>query len=157
MSEELRPCPRCGGKAAIGTIRYEASYAKSEGWDQNEFYYVNCTGFGCGLKNRGMVGKKSPEAAAEHWNHRPIEDALRAELARKGEEIKALDEVVGGEYELRRFYGNLTATLIEITIEAGFKIRGDLAVLCEEQKQMHDWLKTAYAELAAVRGEACPK
>lgn len=59
MSEELRPCPFCGGEAESTPGRHEQCYAR-------------CSMFGCEANN--------PWVAIEDWNSRPIEDALRAEL-----------------------------------------------------------------------------
>ncbi len=63
MSEELRPCPFCGG----------TKICTEKGINLN--YCDNC----------------SAESNVEHWNTRPIEDALNARIA----ELEALvDELV---------------------------------------------------------------
>jgi hypothetical protein len=63
MSEELRPCPFCGG----------TNICTEKGINLN--YCDSC----------------SAEANIEHWNTRPIEDALQARIA----ELEALvDELV---------------------------------------------------------------
>lgn len=90
MSQELKPCPFCQRppQREVNDIEREVIY---------------CSYCPCPIAFERM----SPE----YWNHRPIEDALRAELAalhtteahylividelaRKDEEIKALNELV---------------------------------------------------------------
>ena len=62
MNEELRPCPFCGG----------TNICTEKGINLN--YCDSC----------------SAEANIEHWNKRPIEDALRARIAELEEEIDQL-------------------------------------------------------------------
>jgi len=62
MSEILRPCPFCGS----ADIRTEPGI------------------------NLNYCDKCSAEANIEHWNTRPIEDALRARIAELEEEIDQL-------------------------------------------------------------------
>lgn len=69
----LKPCPFCGGEAAPGTIRYSDHHAKRQGWDQTRFFFVNC--MSCGAQNQGIVGRRTPEAARDHWNRR-VEGAV---------------------------------------------------------------------------------
>ena len=68
MSEELRPCPFCGG----------TKICTEKGINLN--YCDNC----------------SAESNIEHWNTRPIEDALRARIA----ELEAENEKIN--YFFRR-------------------------------------------------------
>jgi len=62
MSEELRPCPFCGG----------TKICTEKGINLN--YCDNC----------------SAESNVEHWNTRPIEDELRARIAELEAEIDQL-------------------------------------------------------------------
>ena len=62
MSEILRPCPFCGG----------TKICTEKGINLN--YCDNC----------------SAESNVEHWNTRPIEDALNARIAELEEEIDQL-------------------------------------------------------------------
>jgi len=63
MSEELRPCPFCGG----------TKICTEKGINLN--YCDNC----------------SAESNVEHWNTRPIEDELRAEIERLKVRIEELE------------------------------------------------------------------
>jgi Lar family restriction alleviation protein len=59
MSEELKPCPFCGGEAASVTY---------PGDGRGQSYAVNC--IACGVNNRGRVGWPTNEEAASAWNRR---------------------------------------------------------------------------------------
>ena len=67
---ELKPCPFCGSEGAI----------------LDEPFYEDEYGCFCN-KKCGAVGPcdEDGEKAIEFWNTRPIEDALRAEIARLSE------------------------------------------------------------------------
>lgn len=65
MSEELKPCPFCGGNVNLAI---------------NGIIKHTCHGYGDAWCN------------TDKWNTRPIEDGLRAELARCDEIIKRLKE-----------------------------------------------------------------
>lgn len=67
----LLPCPFCGGEAAFNTIRYSAEHVREQNWGQDTFHGVNC--IICGTSNRGIVGFRTPEAAAVKWNRRVYE------------------------------------------------------------------------------------
>ena len=67
MTDELKPCPFCGGKA---------EFEKDEGW------FVFCEK--CGSMT--VLFDTKPEAK-ETWNSRPIEDAQAAEIKRLREEL----------------------------------------------------------------------
>jgi len=81
MSEELRPCPFCGG----------TKICTEKGINLN--YCDNC----------------SAESNVEHWNNRPIEDALQSRIA----ELEAL---------------------VERLIEAGDRLSDSLCTYPEEEK-----------------------
>lgn len=69
----LKPCPFCGGEASENVTRYakETMVARVNG--QCEFYGVNC--IYCGASSRGLIGAKTPAAAAEAWNRRVVPPA----------------------------------------------------------------------------------
>jgi hypothetical protein len=71
MSEELKPCPFCGK-------------------EQSEENFFSCDGYpqACGCWETTHSG----EEAVNVWNTRPIEDELRAEIARRDEIITRLKE-----------------------------------------------------------------
>lgn len=69
---ELKPCPFCGGKAF---------------WD-SEFSGVYCH---CGAE---ITFLESDEEAAEKWNSRPIEDALKEENKRLREALEEIKKTV---------------------------------------------------------------
>lgn len=66
LSEELKPCPFCGGKAEINQIGNE--YTRSRGFE------VKCLTWGCATKKRAMVIRqptsKAREFAITAWNTR---------------------------------------------------------------------------------------
>lgn len=64
----LLPCPFCGGEAAFGTVKYSEATVAFEQWEQDVFHQVTCTR--CSASNLGVVGHRTPSAAAERWNHR---------------------------------------------------------------------------------------
>lgn len=70
MSEELKPCPFCGGEAETNMILFDSKEIIS---CSNRKCYAHYTGF---------------TTTRKAWNTRPIEDALRAE----NERLRALTE-----------------------------------------------------------------
>jgi hypothetical protein len=76
---ELKKCPFCGSEAGIDE-------------DDNTLlrYRVSCFK-GCG---DGDLWFKTKEEAVDHWNHRPIENALQADNERlKDERDSAIKEI----------------------------------------------------------------
>lgn len=78
MSDELKACPFCGKEAHFIAGNAECKY--------------------CGGTCLSINGSKNN--AIEQWNTRPIEDGLRAELARRDEQMQ-MDES-NHEYEIHR-------------------------------------------------------
>lgn len=74
MSEELLPCPFCGGKAnGDGVARYSPPLHNtwwSDGSKITEAFFVNC--MSCGIRNGTClgVGYQTREHAHRHWNTR---------------------------------------------------------------------------------------
>ena len=68
---ELKPCPFCGGEARL----------------------VNC-GSPMVVCLHGCCQIVDDKNSVEHWNTRPIEDELRAELASKDEQIEKLEDAL---------------------------------------------------------------
>lgn len=78
---DLRSCPFCGrGKSQVDFDFYEIT---------GKHWQVACGR--CG-SHTGIYIEK--EGAAEHWNHRPIEDQLRTQLQAANERIERLKLVV---------------------------------------------------------------
>ena len=69
MSEELRPCPFCGGNDIVYEEALSVTYCNDCGGELDE-------GFG------------------SDWNTRPIEDALTARIAKLEAELKITDELL---------------------------------------------------------------
>ena len=67
MSDELKPCPFCGAAPQVKENHY------LDGYDN---VIISCPG----CLFAGRTGHTF-EQAAEKWNSRPVEDALRAEIA----------------------------------------------------------------------------
>lgn len=72
---KLTPCPFCQGEAKL-----EPDY---------DLFYVHCEVCGCVGADSRDKGK-----AVAQWNARPIEDALRGEVARLTAELKAAREAM---------------------------------------------------------------
>ena len=95
MSEELKPCPFCGGKADIVIIT-------SDKGDKYDYDQIICH---CGAINGDPYDCDMP--TFEQWQTRPIEDALRAELEAErqktrwipvGEKLPEVNEFGYSEY-----------------------------------------------------------
>jgi hypothetical protein len=78
MSEELRECPFCGGEAVFHYIK-----------DSRYHCWVECEN---GDADTGMFS--IDELAIKHWNSRPTEDALKAEVERLKAENDELRYIV---------------------------------------------------------------
>lgn len=76
---DLKPCPFCGGKAAIG---HEKDF---DGF--GEFYFVQCTESGCRAKSgEKFTSEVCPIFMGEVrdlWNNRPHENKLKADAVRE--------------------------------------------------------------------------
>jgi len=86
---ELKPCPFCG--TSVVGIEYDGLYR-----------WVECGNMDCNAAGKVFafltdVGN-ADHIVANNWNTRPIEDGLRAELARRDEIIARLKEVGGWMY-----------------------------------------------------------
>lgn len=88
MSEDMKPCPFCGGEVEIETVEMGGNVAEST-------YYPICTTKGC-LAHEGGVDDTIKEAVIRAWNKRvhddtdcpntpdAIEDAFRQATAKVG-------------------------------------------------------------------------
>ena len=88
MSEELKPCPFCGGTDVHVNTR-------NVPFVHQPFYYVECV-------YCYITQPRHDEQARDKWNARPIEDQLRAELeqARKWAAIwKAKSKEILADYQ----------------------------------------------------------
>jgi rRNA maturation protein Nop10 len=81
MTEKLKPCPFCGGKA-------ELCYAPGLGTDSCRGYTLQASCNECGATSPGLWQEKKPEPndqlwkdAADEWNHRPGETAETCGIA----------------------------------------------------------------------------
>lgn len=82
MKTNLRPCPFCNGEFVI-------AYAVGERKEKFGEAEVCCTTCGTSITrncDHYSSHKATDEAAITHWNTRPIEDGLRAEI----EKLKAV-------------------------------------------------------------------
>lgn len=59
MTEKLKPCPFCGGKATLTEYRFAFYQCK-----------VECTTFGCGISTMLYKGEKADKEAIKAWNRR---------------------------------------------------------------------------------------
>ncbi len=82
---DLKPCPFCGGN--------EVKLYIDDGLGVFSYYYeIVCRH--CGLNNKSIYANRDrvENAAIKHWNTRPIEDALRKEIAKLQAENRSLVE-----------------------------------------------------------------
>lgn len=153
MAEELRACPFCG--------REEEVFSYGDYGRDNE--YVAC----------GCIYGDSTLIDIESWNTRPIEDALRAELAeatefcrksndiakeyiadlaRKDALIEVLEELVRAHDEYLLAADDVA--VIKWDCVAGHPVSDELR---QHLQAAYEQRETARARLAEVRGEPCPK
>jgi len=108
MSDELKPCPFCMGKAR------EFIEATIPPGDK----YAHCAG----LHNPDVMCPNDAIMTVEQWNTRPVEDALRASLAAKDAEIERLqtwlDEAQSACKGLGQTADNFGARLNAATLKA---------------------------------------
>lgn len=64
--KELKPCPFCGGKSVLAE-------------NHNSFFYTGCCDCGASHEPHYVQYYAQKGDLVKVWNHRPIEDALRAE------------------------------------------------------------------------------
>jgi Lar family restriction alleviation protein len=67
---KLKPCPFCGGEAAMGSIKYGSGSEIPRLNGQSTFYGANC--IVCGATTMGLVGAKTEDSAADRWNRRVV-------------------------------------------------------------------------------------
>lgn len=85
-TDELKPCPFCGGEAAFNTTRTTCRETIKLN-KRDTGYGVNCVV--CGINNRGLVlGYESKALAAEAWNRRA---ALQSQ-DREGAEFELIQD-----------------------------------------------------------------
>ena len=83
---DLKPCPFCGCEVQLCNI-------DDDGLGGFSYYYeVVC--LNCGLSNKSIFANSDrvENAAIKHWNARPIEDALRKEIAQLQADNRSLVE-----------------------------------------------------------------
>lgn len=78
MSEELKSCPFCGGKASFGKIEYSSDQEPfawfADGTPVLIAHFINCQI--CGANNQSFVGGyQTKEQAITAWNTRAGEKA----------------------------------------------------------------------------------
>jgi len=88
MSDELNPCPFCGGKADVG------EFAAGHGvGGPTDGFYVTCVEEFCdGHMGSGYYAFAERERAVAAWNRRPTEERLAAEVARLERELATVAE-----------------------------------------------------------------
>lgn len=95
MSEELKPCPFCGGEAHIGTVRYsrpldDVSWADDDAPIIGAFY-GHCAKCAAGHRNTVAGGYRTETMAIAAWNTRSTEATLRAENELMREALGRID------------------------------------------------------------------
>lgn len=83
---DLKPCPFCGGEVQLCNIDGDRSYEFS--------YYYEIVCRHCGLSNKSIYANRDrvENAAIEHWNTRPIDDALRKKISQLQADNRSLVE-----------------------------------------------------------------
>ena len=87
---DLKPCPFCGGNEVQLYIDDDRT-AEELGLFS---YYREIVCRHCGLSNKSIYANRDrvENAAIKHWNTRPIEDALRKEIAQLQTDNRSLVE-----------------------------------------------------------------
>lgn len=71
-TEELKPCPLCGGTAsAEGHQKFEhppSGIRWADGSPITESFFVNCISCGMSTKGHADIGQKTRDEAIERWN-----------------------------------------------------------------------------------------
>lgn len=93
MSDQLKPCPRCGGECLTAFQL-----------DDVPLWYVSC---GCGLTSVGFESETEAEAI-EWWNDRKAEDRPELHSIAEGLKKKAHEEWVEEQKEIQRRKGKTT-------------------------------------------------
>ena len=83
---ELKPCPFCGIVPTVEGDPFSEEYIR--GYNSG---LIGCRNVACAFGGE-YISKATQKEATTIWNTRPIEDALRAELARRDEIITRLKE-----------------------------------------------------------------
>lgn len=114
MTDEvtLLPCPFCGGEAAFGTVRYSDKTIAEQNWGQDTFHSVNCVV--CGTNNRGPVGYRAKELAAEAWNRRSHLRTPRVEAGDDALRARVIEEL---RYIRNSLPGPATQAIVDDAIE----------------------------------------
>lgn len=91
MSDEMKPCPFCGGKAECDRTLERYEYLIEGDRSCMDYgYTVYCTQ--CGLETHVRdTPPNDPDEAIDDWNTRPIEDALRQRIAELETQLAAYD------------------------------------------------------------------
>ena len=135
---KLKPCPFCNAKAKLET--------HSSGVHPT----VLCTE--CDAE---MSVVYDVPAVIRDWNTRPIEDALRADLARKDELIEALRGVNVAYEKLRLKFVGIVIGMTEALEAAELEAEGLEAAL-GRLSELTDALVAARTRLAEVEGSCKP-
>lgn len=149
--EELKPCPFCRSQSV--EVWFDLK-TPQEAREQN-VYCSDCGGRGPTKTEEDWnltYSDSLTTAAANAWNTRPVEDALRAELAHKDKLIEALRELV----EAHDKYLLAADDVAEIKWEM---VAGHLVpdVLGETLRKAYNNRESARAALEAVEKESCLK
>lgn len=135
LSEDLKPCPFCGGNARLWSIPT---------LDNTDIGVcsVSCENGDC---RTATLAYGQEHEAIRIWNNRPVEDSLRAQLANK-------DKVIEAQAELVTALGLLDGDTINgLRRQASGPVCMHI-VLTERQMEVVLHIKEALAKLDALRG-----
>lgn len=88
MKAELRNCPFCNGDFVMAVSIGE----RKENFDEAEVYCATCGASIIRNCKHFSSQKSTDEAVIKHWNTRPIEDGLQAEIEALQQELDELKE-----------------------------------------------------------------